>query len=179
MSRFFGGIRQLAMVVPDADAAMRTWAETLGVGPFICVRELTMENFRYRGEPSPSPVVTLCFAQSGELQIEIIQQHNKVPSAYTEFLARGQQGCQHVAAWYESREHYDQDYALALERGMQLVHEGDGEQDGTRARFSYFETGLPGGLMLELAEAMLPGVRELPAMVRSLATGWDGTDSVR
>lgn len=177
MSRIFGGARQLAMVVHDAEAAMKTWAERLGVGPFLCVREMTMENYRYRGEPSPGPVVTLCFAQSGDLQIEIIQQHNDAPSAYTEFLGSGREGCQHIATWYEDKASYDRDYAAALAQGLTLVHEGEGGP--SRARFAYFETGLPGGLMLELAEALLPDVRALPDTVRALAADWDGRDPIR
>jgi hypothetical protein len=178
MSRIFGVARQLAMVVHDAEAAMNTWAERLGVGPFLCVREMTMENYRYRGKPMPGPVVTLCFAQTGDLQIEIIQQHNDTPSAYTEFLGAGREGCQHIATWYADKADYDRDYAAALARGMTLVHEGEGGGE-QRARFAYFETGLPGGLMLELAEALLPGVSALPDTVRALAADWDGHDPIR
>jgi catechol 2,3-dioxygenase-like lactoylglutathione lyase family enzyme len=177
MSRIFGGTRQLAMVVRDADAAMRSWAERLGVGPFVCLRKIRFDNYHYRGRISPAPIVTLCFAQSGDLQIEIIQQHNDAPSAYTEFLSSGREGCQHIAAWYADRAGYDRAHAAALAQGFTLVHQGEGGDQ--HARFAYFETGLPGDLMFEIAEALIPGVCELTAMVKTLAADWDGCDPVR
>jgi methylmalonyl-CoA/ethylmalonyl-CoA epimerase len=84
-----GGIRQLAMVVKDADRTMRYLAKTLGIGPFFVVREDVPDDFRYRGHAAPAPVLTLCFAQAGPVQIELIQQHNATGSAYREFLGAG------------------------------------------------------------------------------------------
>lgn len=179
MSRFFGGTRQLGMVVRDADATMQTLTETLGFGPFVCLREIPFENYRYRGESGPTPVVTLCFGQSGDLQIEIIQQHNDVPSAYREFLDSGLEGCQHISTWFDNHAEYDRAYATAIANGLTLVQEAEGEAEGDKVRFAYFETGLPGGLMLELSEALLPAVKNLPNGVKAMAVDWDGSDPVR
>src|ERR1700689_3463209 len=98
MSIIFGGIRQLGMVVSDINTAMQEWAK-LGVGPFYTMH-FAIDDFVYRGGPSEAPIVTLAFAHSGPLQIELIQQHNDVPSGYKEFLDAGRLGAQHVAAWY-------------------------------------------------------------------------------
>ena len=51
-----GGIRQLAMVVKDADRAMHYLAETLGIGPFYVTRDYVPDDFRYRGRAAPAPV---------------------------------------------------------------------------------------------------------------------------
>lgn len=177
MSTLFGGIRQVAFVVRDAQAAMRYWSEQLGVGPFFIVPNYEFVDYRYRGMPAAAPVVTLCFAQSGPIQIEVIEQHNDAPSAYRDFLASGREGCQHLAAWFADPAAYDETRARMQSRGFQIVHEsGPGN---TLARFAYFETGIPGGLMIELAEALRPSVRRMSETVAAAARDWDGTHAVR
>ena len=75
MSRVFGEIRQNGYVVRDVEAAMRHWSEVLGVGPFFYFERVPIEDFRYKGEPSPIEV-SIALANSGALQIELIQQRN-------------------------------------------------------------------------------------------------------
>ena len=58
-----------------------------------------IEDFRYRGEPSPLEV-SIALANSGALQIELIQQRNDAPSMYRDFLSRESRGgLHHVAYW--------------------------------------------------------------------------------
>src|SRR5580658_3016253 len=95
------GFSQVGMVVRDADKNMRYLAQTLGIGPFFVHREIKPDYFYYRGSPSAAPVITLGFAQAGAVQIEVIQQHNDVPSAYTEFLSAGREGAQHLSIWLD------------------------------------------------------------------------------
>ena len=69
MSRGFGVIRQNGYVVRDVEAAMKHWTEVLGVGPFFYFERVPIEDFRYRGEPSPidnlitfvSITMSICF----------------------------------------------------------------------------------------------------------------------
>lgn len=175
MSTHYGPIRQVGHVVLDAAAAMNFWTRTMGIGPFYVVSEMTMNNFEYRGRPSTSPVVTLCFAQSGDVQIELIQQHNNAPSAYREFLSAGRSGVQHLSSWFDDSIAYDAARQRALDQGLTLIHEAV----GGAARFCYFETGTPDAPLLELSEALLPGVAELPRLVADASKGWDGSDPVR
>lgn len=177
MSTLFGGIRQLAMVVRDAEATMREWSESLGVGPFYVLHDFEVQEYRYRGRPEPSPILTLGFAQSGPLQVEIIQQHNDARSAYRDFLDSGREGCQHVCAWLASPQEYDAKRTQLLDAGFTIVHEGASKTP--RARFAYFETNLPGALMFEISEAQLPVLRPLFELSESSAATWDGTDSIR
>jgi hypothetical protein len=58
MSKFFGEIRQLGYVVPDIEAAMDYWSNTLGVGPWFYNPQVPIVNYLYRGEshqPHPDP----------------------------------------------------------------------------------------------------------------------------
>jgi hypothetical protein len=172
MSILFGGIRQLGLVVRDAESAMRAWA-AVGVGPFFSMR-FRMDDYVYRGRPGPGPDVSLYFAHSGPLQLEIIQQHDDTPSAYTEFLAGGREGPQHVAAWYDSQETYDAKRRDLLDRRFVLVHEGASRAMGVR--FAYFQTDLEGGLMFEISEALLPGIAEGISLMDKAAQDWDGKE---
>ena len=174
MSILFGGLRQLGTVVRDAEAAMRAWGR-LGVGPFFTM-PFTFDDYVYRGSPAEPPQVTLCFAHSGPLQIELIQQHNDAPSAYREFLERGQEGAQHVASWFADHAAYDAKRQALLAAGLTLVHEGANR--AMDARFSYFETDLPGGLMVELAEALLPGIADGVLHMEQAARDWNGRDLI-
>lgn len=174
MSIVFGGIRQLGMVVRDAEAAMKEWGR-LGVGPFFTVT-FEVDDFRYRGNPSPAPILTLCFAHSGPLQIELIQQHNDVPSAYREFLVEGRQGAQHLCAWYADHASFDAKKRELKERGFTLVQEGASR--ASDARFAYYETGEPGGLMFEISEAMMPPHDAGRLAMENAAKEWDGRQLV-
>jgi catechol 2,3-dioxygenase-like lactoylglutathione lyase family enzyme len=177
MSKLFGPIRQVGHVVSDINRTMQYWTETLGIGPFYVMPEIPFANFHYRGRPSPSPIVTLAFAQSGDLQIELIQQHNDAPSAYREFLSAGREGMQHVSSWFDDRMAYDRTRKAMIEAGMTIVHESMTE-DGM-PRFIYFETGRPDAPLVELSEALLPEVRMVPDIVAAEAVNWDGQNPVR
>ena len=51
-----GGFSQVGMIVRDADQVMRYMTEKLGIGPFFVLREITLDNYWYRGAPAQSPV---------------------------------------------------------------------------------------------------------------------------
>lgn len=83
-----GSIRQLGFVVHDLDRALDYWTKTLCVGPFFCLRGVVPENWQYQGQPSPAPSVSLAFANSAGMQIEIIQPLDEHPSVWRDFLPR-------------------------------------------------------------------------------------------
>lgn len=170
-------LRQLGLVVRDADAVMRYWSETLGVGPFFANRRIRFEEFVYRGRPSPSPEVTLCFAQSGGLQVEIIEQHDDAPSAYRDFLSAGYEGMQHIASWFSDDAGYVAAQRELEGRGLVPVHSG--KASGMEVRFCYFEA--PGGglPLLEIAQATKPEVIGFAEMIAGAGASWDGRDPIR
>ncbi len=134
MSRIFGGVRQNGYVVPDIEAALEHWTRVLGVGPFYYFERVPIEEFRYRGEPSPLEV-SIALANSGALQIELIQQRNDAPSMYRDFLARERRGgLQHVAYWTKT---FDDDMERFRRQGFQVAQSG---QIGADGRFVYFDT---------------------------------------
>jgi catechol 2,3-dioxygenase-like lactoylglutathione lyase family enzyme len=112
MSKFFGEIRQLGYVVPDIEAAMDYWSKTLGVGPWFYNPKVPIKNYSYRGE-AHEPHNSVALANSGFVQVELIQTRNDVPSMYRDFLRAGRTGLQHVAYWTSD---YDADLARLLKQ---------------------------------------------------------------
>lgn len=171
MSRIFGKVAQNGYVVRDIEAAMASWLE-LGVGPWFYFGEVQMDWFRHRGEES-APKVSIALANSGDLQIELIQQRNDAPSLYKEFLDAGHEGLQHLSYWTED---YQELYDRAQSLGFTIGHEGciGGEQ----GRFAYFEHPRAPGHITEISDLSGPkGI--FFAHVREVAEQWDGDESIR
>ncbi|MDR6856400.1 VOC family protein [Variovorax guangxiensis] len=171
MSRFLGEIRQLGYVVPDIEAAMDYWSRTLGVGPWFYNPRVPIENYRYRGE-AHAPHNSVALANSGFVQVELIQTRNDVPSMYRDFLQAGRTGLQHVAYWTED---YDADLERLQGQGFKPVMSGE---VGERGRFVYFDTEYHPGTVIELSEVAGPKGRMFD-LIRDAARGWDGRDPVR
>jgi catechol 2,3-dioxygenase-like lactoylglutathione lyase family enzyme len=172
MSRLFGEIRQNGYVVRDLEAALRHWVEVLGVGPWFHFARAPITEFRYRGVASPA-TVAIALANSGPLQIELIQPLDDAPSMYADFLRAGLEGLQHVACWTE---HFDAELARAEARGYRIGQSGcAGGPDG---RFVYFDTGGHPGTVLELSEISGPKGAFF-AHIRKAAQDWDGRDPIR
>ena len=100
MSRFFGEIRQAGYVVRDIEASMAFWSEKLGVGPWYYNPRVPIRNYRYQGQPYEVHN-SVALANSGPLQMELIQTRNDAPSMYRDFMQAGHLGLQHVAYWTE------------------------------------------------------------------------------
>ena len=171
MSRRFGAIRQNGFVVRDVEVAMQHWTAVLGVGPFFYFERVPIEDFRYRGEASPVQV-SIALANSGALQIELIQQRNGAPSMYRDFLDAGREGLQHVAYWTER---FDGDLERLLAEGFRVGQSG---RIGDAGRFVYFETEGHPGTVVELSEVSGAKGRFF-AHVAEQALVWDGSEPVR
>ena len=171
MSRIFGDIRQNGYVVRDIEGAMRHWSEVLGVGPWFYAARAPIIDFTYKGAPSPIEV-SIALANSGPLQLELIEQRNDAPSMYMDFLAAGHEGLQHVAYWTET---FAEDRERALASGYTIGHEG---RTGRYGPFAYFETQAHPGTVVELSDIGGPKKR-LFAVIAAAAEDWDGADPVR
>jgi catechol 2,3-dioxygenase-like lactoylglutathione lyase family enzyme len=176
MSRFFGEIRQVAYLVPDIEAAMRYWADVLGVGPWFYNPKVPVENYIYRGQRY-EPHNSVALANAGGLQIELLQTRNDVPSMYRDFLQAGLSGMQHFAYWTET---FDDDLVRAEAAGFKVCMSGE---VGDNGRFVYFETTDAGddvwpGTVVELSEVAGPKGR-LFKLIREASLNWDGADPIR
>ena len=170
MSRIFGPIRQNGYAVRDIEAAMDHWA-SLGVGPWFYFEDVPVTDFEYRGKPSDVSM-SIALANSGDLQLELIQQHNDAPSLYWDFIRAHGEGLQHISAWTTDMA---ADLARLESAGLEIVQQGLLGHH----RFVYFDTegGHPSTTMELYDISGRPSV--LFDQIREAARTWDGADPIR
>lgn len=169
-----GPIRQNGIVVRDIRSAMRYWSEVVGVGPFFFIERQPLVGFTYRGEPSELEM-SIGLAQSGGIQIELIQPLNDAPSAFGDFARTHGEGLQHVAYWTDE---FDQVTAAAESRGLVQTQGGRSGSGAPDERFAYYEHPQLAGPMVEISEYRGRKKRLFDAVAQA-AEGWDGSDPVR
>jgi hypothetical protein len=173
MNQFLGPVRQNGYVVRDIRAAMDHWINVLGVGPWFYVDRVKTDYFRYRGEDSDLQM-SVALANSGDLQIELIQQRNDAPSLYLDFLEAGHEGLQHLAFWTTD---FQGLYDGLIAKGHAAGHEG--AIGGELGRFAYFDAPASHpGAMLEISD--ISGSKgKFFEHIKRAAAGWDGSDPIR
>lgn len=172
MSRIFDDIRQVGYVTPDLGKALDFMVTRAGIGPWFVLDKVPIRSCAYRGNPVELEI-SVALANSGTLQLELIQQTSPEPSIYTEWLETCPQGDvpQHFSSW-SSR--YDEVHASALALGYDAVQEG---RSGF-GRFVYFQNPANPAFTYEVTE-MTPARRSVFGQIAEAARGWDGRDPVR
>ncbi|WP_101946477.1 VOC family protein [Mycobacterium sp. 3519A] len=168
MSVLPGPIRQIGYVVTDLDEALAGWVE-LGVAPWVVIRDLPM-SASYRGGPCET-TLSLAMANSGEMQIELICQHDDTPSIFTEFLAANGPGYHQLAYWTED---FDATMKAVEEAGWPVVWSG-GANFGVR--FAYVEPPNSPAPVVEISE-LTETTRASAEFIRDAAANWDGTNPI-
>lgn len=165
-----GNVMQMAYVPRDFDAALRFWTQTIGVGPFFLTEHVQLQNLRYRGEPTDVDF-GLAIAYWGDVQVELIKQHNDSPSIYKDWIDVGGEGLHHVCVLVEDM---DKARAICLASGAAVLQEGSlpgGE-------VIYVDTGGGPGTIVEVLKLPEVGLQGF-ARMREAARAWDGSDPVR
>ncbi|QTO23390.1 VOC family protein [Burkholderia seminalis] len=160
-----GPVMQVAYVVDDVDAAIALWSK-LGVGPFFVSRHVRYAEQTYRGEYTNCDI-TAAFAYSGDLQIELVQQHNAAPSVFADFRSRYGAGVQHFGVL--SNDIAADTAALADQRFFPLHR----TVSSIGVETVFFEPPLIGGTVLELIQAS-PLITGGFAQMKAAAQAWDG-----
>lgn len=171
MSRVLGEIRQLGYVVPDIEIAMDHWSRVMGVGPFFYNPRVPIEGYHYGGEPFEVEN-SVALANSGFVQVELIQTRNDAPSMYRDFMQAGNMGLQHIAYWTKN---FDADLARMMDQGFKVQMEGC---VGANGRFAYFDREAHPGTVIELSEVVGPKGRMFD-LIREASEHWDGSEPVR
>lgn len=166
---FPGGVRQFGYVVADFDRTLQGWLAA-GVGPWFVLRGLTQSG-DYRGVAC-EVTLSIGMANVGDMQIEVIAQHDETPSIYTEFLSGGSGGFHQLAWWVRD---YEGALGGAEAAGWPVVWSG-GDVGGVR--FAYVEPTGGAAAIYEITERseMFDAMAQL---VRAAAVEWDGADPVR
>ncbi len=171
MSRFLGQIRQLGYVVDDIEAGMKYWAEVMGVGPWYYNPKVPIQNYTFCGQPYEVHN-SVALANSGNVQVELIQTRDETPSMYKDFKAVKGTGLQHVAFWTKT---FDSSLQKMLDLGFAVKMSGE---VGTKGRFVYFDKEYHPGTVIELSEVLGPK-GDLFDTIRESAVGWDGSNIIR
>ncbi|MCK9930689.1 VOC family protein [Frankia sp. Mgl5] len=166
-----GAIRQIGYVVRDLDAALASWL-SLGVGPWYVLRGFPMDAV-YRGQPC-SVTASLALSNSGDLQIELIQQEDNTSSIYTEFLASGREGYQQLAWWVEDLEAAVR--ATVEATGWPVVWSSD--DANSPIRYAYLEPPAGPAQVIEIMERSA-GTDGFAEMLRTTTANWDGSQPIR
>ena len=169
MSILPGPIRQIGYVVPDLDQALAGWV-ALGVGPWLVVRDLPM-HANYRGKPCDTRL-SIALSNSGELQVELIQQHDDAPSIFTEFLESHGPGFHQLAYWASD---FDATMTAVEDAGWPVVWSGG---EGFGVRFAYVEPPNSPATIVEISE-LTEAQAASATFIRDAAANWDGSDSIR
>jgi len=137
-------VEQIGIVVADIDKAVEYYSSIFGWGPFQVV-EYETKGMTYRGQKGDCRL-KLAFAQSGPIEIELIQVlEGETP--HTEFLREKGEGLHHL------RFHIDDlDGMLAelAKEGIEPIWQHRYPDVGIS--FAYLNTDKIGGVMFELIE---------------------------
>jgi methylmalonyl-CoA/ethylmalonyl-CoA epimerase len=166
-----GEIMQMAYVPRDFEQALRFWTKTLGARPFYSFEHVKLDRARYRGQPVEIDF-SMMLGYWGNMQIELITQHNEAPSIFKTWRDDGHEGLHHVCMLVDD---IDRARDLCNRARLQVAQEalvpGGGE-------VMYVDSaGGPASLLEILKPA--PGTAEFFRMMREEHRTWDGSDPVR
>ena len=164
---------QLGYVVRDIHAAMAWWLNSARIGPWFYMERSVLPQLTYKGQVHENPNFSAAFANSGEMQIELIQQNCDTPSAYRDFLQAGGTGLHHWSSWPTPAQ-----YAARRREALASGYVAEMEGGGPRGAFVYFSRDGVSAPLFEMAE-MVPARIEFFGRVREAARDWDGRDPIR
>jgi len=163
-----GPVAQIAWVVDDLHAAIEPWI-ALGVGPFFVFQHLKVNGLYYGKAVEIDMSAALGYW--GEVQIELIVQHNAADSIYSTWRDSGQKGPNHILLAAA-------DFAAA--QAALTAAGGVIAQEATipgMAQLNYFDMG-PSRPYIEIGQAFPGMIREIGRM-RDETNLYDGTRPVR
>src|SRR3546814_187134 len=167
-------IIQMGFVAHDIHATMSELTEKLNVGPWFLRERGTFKRQLYCGEPTQmSLAVAMGYVAGAEMQYEIIQQLDDLPSIYGEVRksALGV-GFHHFGI---ATSDFDRSVKSYRDRGFKAVYEAD-VPGGVRVCFFDTRTSLPG--MVEFIE-FSPDLNDMFESYRAASVGWQGDNPVR
>jgi methylmalonyl-CoA/ethylmalonyl-CoA epimerase len=166
-----GDIMQMAYVPFDYAAALKFWTQKMGAGPFFEANHIKLQNVKYLGQPIDLDF-SLAIGYWGDIQIELVRQHNDVPSIFSTWLRNGHEGVHHACILVDS---LDEARKHCAEHDMTIAQEGTVRSGG---EVIYIDTGGGPGSMVEVL-ARGPGTDAYFAMMKKAAREWDGSNPVR
>ena len=143
------GVAQIALVVKDLDAAVRTWYDDFGIGPwkFYTYGTGLCTGMTRHGEPTRYRM-RLALANAGPMRIELIEPREGY-TVYSDFVREHCYGVHHLGLLSEDIE---SDIAAAGKRGFPMTMDGSGFGPDGDGRYAYLDTEAALGTTLELID---------------------------
>lgn len=157
------GINQIAYVTRDLEASITWWIKTMGVGPFMVLRDIAFDQSDYRGDTRPV-TYSAAVSYSGDTCIELIEPNG--PSIFSDWLAQGRTGVQHLCVFSSDFEKTADDL---MARGAQRIQGGQIGED----KLAYFSLAGEHEIIIEVA-CLSPEVNAMFDAVKTAARAWDG-----
>ena len=162
---------QQAFFVPDIPSAVERWVATTGAGPFFLSPHHTTDWFEYRGEAVEADV-SYAFGYAGDIQIQLIEQHDDTPSIYRDMFGATGSGHHHVANLVSD---YSGERRRLLDAGFVIAC----ELTANGAEAAYFDTREAIGCFTEVHSDPARIVATF-ARWKEVQEAWDGhTDPLR
>ncbi len=167
----FGPVVQWAWHAPDIETAACDFAKELEAGPFFQLSHIALSSSLYRGSLT-SFDHSSAYGQYGDLMIELIHQHDDVPSAIRDMYDAQSPGWHHAAVFVD-------DVKASLEDanglGMACVLDAYTE-DGVR--FAMIDARKRYNLVIEFYEPVEKLIK-FYGFIRKKAIGWSGEAPLR
>jgi catechol 2,3-dioxygenase-like lactoylglutathione lyase family enzyme len=154
------GIAQVAIIVPDLDAAVRKYWEVFGIGPwqFYTYQRPLVQQMSYHGQPADHKN-RIALSQFGPMRIELIEVLEG-DSVYADFVREHGYGVQHLGILVEDMQAA---LAQAQEAGLEMTQDGSGFGLDGDGHYAYLNTEEDFGITFELIQRPLG--RRLPEKV--------------
>jgi catechol 2,3-dioxygenase-like lactoylglutathione lyase family enzyme len=153
-------VSQIALVVPDLEAAVQNYWALFGIGPwhFYTYDKRMLHRLTYRGRPADYRM-RIALAWAGPLRIELIQMQEG-DTVYAEFVRRHGYGLHHLGVLVE-----DMEAALrqAEAAGLKMTMDGAGFGLDGDGHYAYLDTEERLGTTIELIQR--PKRRRTPEKV--------------
>ncbi len=163
----FGPPRQIGFLSRNIDESMAFYTDRFGVGPWFVMDRIALPNCTYLGMPCDI-TLSAALAAWGQMQIEIVQQHDCKPSIYWDWYARdfARDIQHHVAFWVDD---FDEALHRADRNGFRIAQHGR----LTRGAFAYLTHPDNPDQILELTEQSAAR-RAANAAIAEAAHDWSG-----
>jgi len=174
----FGPVMQMGFLVDDIEATALEWAEKKGIGPFFIDEHVKYQSFVYRGEDTPVDL-TLAFAYCGDIQIELMKQHNYAPAVYSEMRnSYGKNGgLLHMATFTDDIE---ADVAAMETLGNKVIQRAvdlPGKVESIYMEGVFADKSFHPGSLIEYIQVD-DEVKELMKILKDACANWDGKDPI-
>ncbi|MFM7347929.1 MAG: VOC family protein [Erythrobacter sp.] len=162
---------QMAFLVPNLEEGCAALNRTYGWGPFCGGSEGVLADHVYRGEPAAPIRIRGVFAQTGEINVEVIEVVSDAPSAFHEMLRADGQSVLHHCATFAPDYEATRDHLVA--QGYPMVS----EFGFAGRRICYVDTRPLLGFMTEVYPE-LPIIRAMYAEAREAAEARPGDPDI-